>query len=238
MPGVGMRFKEGEVVGGGGCYRSGMPCGVLSGTSRWVVMPVCELRCAGWPFAFWGSHTERSVLDHMLESDRYSRIYHQPVVWPHASRLHWSCPGFQVLAGLGICTPVNSRFPDCLCMGVRLLVFKLPTSSDSLLFFAVGDNTFARSPTLMVYIITPEVLQNSFLIIPSLFENSRSLGVGCAVVLAFPSPLFQALISEHLDLLGSCVREGFPKAKAPPEGDAHLGYFTFSPMFTSEALFI
>lgn len=123
-------------------------------------------------------------------------------------------------------------------MRVRLLVFKLPSSSDSLLFFTVGDDTFARSPTLMVYITTPEMLQNSFLIISSLFENSRSLGVVFAVVLAFPNPLFQALISEHLDLLGSCVGEGFPKAKALLEGDAHPGYFTFSPTFTSEALFI
>lgn len=54
MPGVGMRFKEGKVVGGWGRYRTGVPRGVLAGTSCWVVMPVCELGGAGWPFASWG----------------------------------------------------------------------------------------------------------------------------------------------------------------------------------------
>lgn len=45
---------------------------------------------------------------------------------------------------------------------VGLLIFLLPSSSDSLSFCWMGDYTFAQSPLLMIYLIISETLQIHF----------------------------------------------------------------------------
>lgn len=90
--------------------------------------------------------------------------------------------------------------------------------------------THLRDPPLLrIYIIISEILQNSFLIISSLLESSSSLDVGFAVMPTFPRPLFQALMSEQLALLGSCVGEGFSESKGSSRDDARLQDFIVSP---------
>lgn len=85
----------------------------------------------------------------------------------------------------------------------------------------------------MMYMVISQMLQNPFLVLSSLVEDSWSLDVSLAVTPAFPRPLFQAPISERLDLLGSGRRGVFLKQRLLLGGDAHLGCFTFPHVYIS-----
>lgn len=133
----------------------------------------------------------------------------------------------------GLLHTCGPRFTGSWYKQVGLLICRLPSGSDALSFFMVGDDALARVPLSMMYVVISEMLQNPFLVLSSLVEDSRSSDVGLAVTPAFPRPLFQAPVSEHLDLLGSGRRGLFLKQRLLLRGDARLGYFTFPHVYIS-----
>lgn len=175
----------------------------------------------------------------MLESDRV--FLHQP---PASGVATCSLPSLALSQVTGPQGPGLSAHQALLwtpgsltiCTTRRdFLIFKLPSSSDILSLYMMGDYTLTQSHLLMIYIIISEMLQNSSLIICPLLENSKSLDFSFAVH-TFPRPLFQALIPEHSGLLGSCVEGASSQGRDSSRRRCPSQAFQAPPTFTSQAL--